>query len=215
MEAFAPEGQEPKAPERGISLVRTGDEATFLRHRLERPARFGRYVLAVLGAIAAAAGVALWISTGSALGLALGLFGGVLIVLGVVQHLLLRRDLNHWPTDALLWDDGLELVLYNGEVRGASWTDPDIGLHLVARRAPAPAQREYLLVWLMESSIPPVELSAEGFDRVTRAAVDRGLKISQTRKGSRKDAPQLIDIRQGAAAAAAALAKSVETTPHS
>lgn len=199
MEGSTTEDPESKKLEGGISLIRTGEEATLLRHRLERPARVGRYVMGTLGAITAAAGVATWITTASEVGLVLGAFGGVLTVLSVAQHLLYRRDLDHWPTDVLLWDEGVELVLHNGEVRGATWSDPGLALHLVERRAPPPANREYLLVWLMDPKIPPVELSAEGFDRLNRATVDRHLRVNENRRGSRPDATRLIEIRQGPA----------------
>jgi hypothetical protein len=165
---------------------------------MERPARLGRYVLTLLGAVSAGAGIAFWATTGSVVGLALGAFGGVLIVLGAVQHLLYRRDQTHWPEEVLLWDEGIELVLPNGEICGASWSDPDLGLQLVARRAPPPAQREYLLFWLSDSRIPPVELSAEGFDRVTEAAQQRGLRVSHTRHGARADAAQVVHIQSPA-----------------
>jgi len=193
------------------SILRTGPDAELLRHRMERPARFGRVILPMFGAVTAAAGLAMLVVAGSALDLALGAFGLVLIVLGLVQHLLFRRDRSHWPDEACLWDDGLELVLHNGEVRGASWSDPDFALHLIARRAPAPTKREYLLIWLMESRIPPVEITAEGFDQVRRMAVDRGLQMQQTQRGTRRDATQHIDIRQSQAVTAAALAKGTES----
>jgi len=151
-------------------------------------------------------------TTGSSLGIALGAFGVVLIVLGVAQHLLFRNDQAHWPDEACLWEDGLELILHNGEVRGASWSDPELALHLVARRAPPPAKREYLLIWLMESRIPPVEISAEGFDQLRKVAVDRGLQMSQTQRGRRSDATQFIEIRQSSAVTAAAVAKPSEVS---
>jgi hypothetical protein len=182
---------------------------------MERPAQLGRFVLVFLGVVTASAGIAVWITTATMVGLALGTFGSVLVLLGIVQHLLHRRDRAHWPEEANLWDDGLELVLHNGEVRGATWSDPDLALHLVARRAPPPAEREYLLVWLMDSKIPPVELTAEGFDRLRRVAADQGVQVSQSRRGKEVDATQLIEIRQSAAATAAAVAKTAEVSGQS
>jgi len=163
---------------------------------MERPARIGRLVLVLLGTITAAAGIALWITEGVSLGLALGAFGAVLIALGTIQHFLYRREQFHWPDQAHLWSDGIELVLHNGEVRGASWSDPDFALQLVARRVSPPAAREYLLIWLMDSRVPPVELSADGFDQLRQVAVDRGLQVSQGRRGSRSDSTQWIEMRQ-------------------
>ena len=189
-------------PEGGISLVRTGDESNQLRLRMERPARIGRFLFGVLGAITAAAGLAVWITNSSLVGLALGVFGVVLIVLAVVQHNLLRRDSQHWPDQAILREGGVELFLHNGEVRGAAWSDSDIAFHLIERRAPSPANREYLLVWLMDSKIPPVELSAEGFDGLNRATVEWNLTVKESRRGSRPDATRLIEITQGFAVVA-------------
>lgn len=182
--------------ESGISVVRSDAEATYLRRRLERPGRVGRYFLTLPGVVALASGLADWLTTNSRIGLALGAFGGVLIVLGVVQHFLYRRDLRHSPVDVLLWPEGLELVLSNGEIRGAMWTDLDLALQLVARRAPSRAKREYLLIWLPDPRIPAVELSPEGFDQIAKAAAEAGLRISQHRRGSRADAAQVIHIEK-------------------
>jgi hypothetical protein len=189
----------PAQPPEESSILRTGPESDFLRNRMERPARIGRVTLGVPGAVAAAAGLTIWATDGSVLGLALGAFGAVLIVLGVVQHLLYRRDLAHWPDQAHLWDDGLELLLHNGEVRGTSWEDPELVLQLIARRAPLPAQREYLLMWLMDSKVPPVELSAEGYARLRRSAVDHSLRVTQNRRGANAEATELVEIRQRSA----------------
>lgn len=199
-EISAPEpvisGLPPKPTEGGVSLVRPGEEGALLRHRLERPARVGRVVLCFLGVVTAAAGIADWITTRLDVGIALAAFGGVLLALGVVQHLLYQQDLRHWPTDVVLWGEGIELVLSNGEVRGMMWSDPDIALQLVARRAPAPAEREYLLLWLPDSKIPAVELSSDGYDRIARIAADAHLQISMTRRGPRVGGTQMIQIRQ-------------------
>ena len=189
--------------EKAASIARTGDEAAYLRRRMERPARVGRYVLTFWGAVTASAGFAFWIASGSTVGIAIGAFGVVLVVLGIVQHFLLIRDVAHWPSDVLLWDEGVELVLPNGEVRGVTWSDPDLALELVSRRAPVPAKREYLLLWLPDSKIPPVQLSEEGYERLARVATAGGLRISQNRRGGRADAFQVVQIRAMALAPAA------------
>ena len=185
--------------EKHASIARAGTDAVFLRQRMERPARLGRIILSLFGGVTASAGAAVWVTTRSEPAVGLIVFGGVLAALGVVQHLLYQRDRAHWPDQVYLWTDGLELVLSNGEVRGASWSDPDFALELVARRAPPPAQREFLLMWLPDSRIPPVELSEEGFDMVAKAAVDHELKITHSRRGSRRDSLQLVEIRQNPA----------------
>jgi len=181
--------------EEGVSIARTGEDAAILRRRLERPARVGRYAMTFLGAVTASAGVAFWVSTASLFGVALGVFGVFLVALGLIQHFLYRRDLEHWPTDVMLWPEGLELVLPNSEVRGVTWLDSDLALELVSRRAPLPAKREYLLLWLSDSKIPPVQLSEGGYERLAKAAADGGLSISQSRRGARADAVQVIQIR--------------------
>jgi hypothetical protein len=99
----------------------------------------------------------------------------------------------------LLWEGGIELVLHNGEVRGISWDDPDLAIDLVSRRAPSPADREYLLVWMAEGKIPSAELSAEGYERLRRAAEGQHLLVTQPKISRRSDGLQLIEIRPGAA----------------
>ena len=188
------------APEPGgTSLVRSDAGAELLRRRVERPALVGQYVLGTLGAVTAAAGVALFLTDRSPLGHALAAFGAVLVVLGALQHLLIRRDRAHWPDQVLLWDGGVELVLHNGEVRGLSWDDPELALDLVSRRAPAPADREYLLVWMSEGRIPSAELSLEGFEQLRRAAEGQHLLVTQPNPSRRPDGLQIIEIRPGAA----------------
>jgi len=203
----------PAAEEPGLRIVREGDAAAFLRRRIERPARIGLYGLTVLGALTAGIGAALWFLAPSSLAIGLVILGGVLILLGYVQHLLYRRDLAHWPEQAILWDGGIELVLHNGEVRGVSWTDPDLALDLVARRAPAPAGREFLLVWMSEGRIPSVELTEEGFEKVQRIAVAQELTVLQHRRGRRADAAQTVEIRQSVARKLAAPAGRTKAEP--
>jgi len=185
--------------EKGVSLVRKDEGATFLRRRIERPALLGQYILETLGAVTAGAGVALWLTDRSSLGLAMGAFGAVLVALGVVQFLILRRDRAHWPDEVVLWEGGVELMLHNGDVRGASWTDPDLALNLISRRAPATADREYLLVWMSEGKIPSAELSADGFERLRRAAESEHLLVTEPRPSRHADGPKWIEIRPGAA----------------
>jgi len=198
VEAPASEDPASRDLEGGISLAREGDEAAQLRFRSERPARIGRFLMWGLGAVTAAGGVAAWITNGRVAGLALGIFGTVLIVLGLIQHLLLRRDLQHWPDQVVLREDGLELFLHNGEVRGLSWTDSDLAIDLVERRAPPPANREYLLIWVVDSKIPPVELSADGYARLRQAAEAQRLIVTERRRGRGEAGTQWIEIHHGA-----------------
>lgn len=150
-----------------------------------------------LGAVTAAGGVAAWVTNGREIGLALGIFGGVLIVLGLIQHLLLRRDLQHWPDQVVLRESGVELFLHNGEVRGLSWTDSDLALNLVSRKASPPANREYLLVWMSDPKIPSAELSADGFERLKQAAEAQRLMVTVNRRGRGEAGTQWMEIRRG------------------
>lgn len=212
MESTAPTGTGSEDLAEETSILRSGPEATFLNRRMERPARVGRLVLTMLGAVTAAAGVALWVSSGAPLAEAIVGFGATLAVLGVVQHFLYRRDQAHWPEQAHLFTEGVELVLHNGEVRGTSWSDPDFALQLIARRARPPVGREFVMIWLLDSKVPPVELTAQGFERLQQLAVKHGLDLAQRRRGSRSDSTQIIHIHPSAAATAAARARATETT---
>lgn len=183
----------------GTPLHRSDPGAELLRRRIERPARLGQYVLATLGAVTAAAGATLWFTDRSPLGLAFTAFGLVLAALGGLQFLLLRRDREHWPDQVVLWDRGVELILHNGEVRGAGWDDPDLALNLIARAAPEPAGREYLLVWMAEGKIPSAELTADGFDHLRRAAEREHLLVTEPHPLRRPGGLQWVEIRASTA----------------
>ena len=195
MTAASPNPEAGK-PEDGISIARAGEAASLLRHRLERPAQIGRTLLIFIGAVTAAAGIADWVTTRSSFGIVIGVFGAILLAFGVLQHWLHKRDIAHWPTDVLLWQDGVELVLSNGEVRGLMWSDPDLAIQLIARKAPAPANREFILLWLTDSKVPVVEISEEGFELLSKTAFGKGLQIAMTRRGPRVNGTQMIQIRQ-------------------
>ncbi len=203
----------PGADGDGLPIAREGEVAAFLRTRIERPARVGLYVLSTLGLATTAIGAVLWLLAPSSLALGLVGLGGLLMLLGYVQYRLYRRDLALWPDQAILWDGGIELVLHNGDVRGVSWTEPDLALDLVARKAPSPAGREFLLVWMSEGKIPSVELTEEGFERVQRVAVAHELTVMQRRHGRAADARQTVEIRQNEARRLAATAERVTDDP--
>ncbi len=203
----------PGADGDGLPIAREGEVAAFLRTRIERPARVGLYVLSTLGLATTAIGAVLWLLAPSSLALGLVGLGGLLMLLGYVQYRLYRRDLALWPDQAILWDGGIELVLHNGDVRGVSWTEPDLALDLVARKAPSPAGREFLLVWMSEGKIPSVELTEEGFERVQRVAVAHELTVMQRRHGRVADARQTVEIRQNEARRLAATAERVTDDP--
>jgi len=191
----------------GISILRSDGSTAVLRERLERPSRLGMTFFLMLGAIVAAAGLLLFVTSRALIDLPIAVFGAILMVLGGAQHFLLKRDREHWPDRALLWDGGIELMLHNGDVRGLSWTDPDLAFSLVARPAHAPVHREYLLIWLRDKNVPTIELSEEGFQRVRQVVEDRRLNITENRKGRDSKLTQWILVQpyqlgQGTAPAA-------------
>ena len=116
---------DPPKESGGIAILREGGAAEFLRRRIERPSRIGFYGLLFFGVLTAFFGL-LTAGIGGSLGsigrspLSAGIIvlGGVLILLGWGQHLLYRRDLAHWPDQAILWDQGIEpgVVRVEGEV---------------------------------------------------------------------------------------------------
>jgi hypothetical protein len=108
----------------------------------------------------------------------------------------------------------VELFLRNGEVRGLSWTDSDLALDLVSRKAPAPATREYLLVWMPDPKIPSIELSADGYERLTKAAEAQRLRVTMSRRGRDEGGTQLIEIRPGAQSPYGAPSSPARTSFH-
>jgi hypothetical protein len=179
----------------GFSLLRSDASAAVLRQRLERPSRLGMTFFLLLGGVVAAAGLLLFISSRQLIDLPIALFGIILMVLGGAQFFLLKRDREHWPDKAFLWDGGVELMLHNGDVRGLSWTDPDLSFGLVSRPARAPVNREFLLIWMRDKNVPTIEISEEGFLRLRQIAEDRRLNVTENRKGRDKKLWQWIEIK--------------------
>jgi len=196
----------------GVSLTRTDGEGDRLRRRTELPGNVGRYVLVLLGSVISTAALGLWITRPSLLGEGLLVFGVLLVVLGIAQHFLLVRDRTHWPGRAYLWVDGLELVLHNGEIRAASWTDPDFAIDVYARPVRGSPNDEIHLIWKADRRIPPCQLSMEGFDRIRTAATAHGLEVVEFRDGGRKHGMRAYEIRtprQPAAPASSGVGKDI------
>jgi hypothetical protein len=179
----------------GFSLLRTDASASVLRQRLERPSRLGMIFFLLLGAVVAATGLFLFASSRTLIDLPIALFGGILMVLGGAQYFLLKRDREHWPDKAFLWEGGIELMLHNGDVRGLSWSDPDLTFGLVSRPARAPVNREFLLLWIRDKNVPTIEISEEGFLRIRQTAEERRLNITENRRGRESKLWQWIEIR--------------------
>jgi hypothetical protein len=188
----------PSDPEAAVSLAREGEAGEFLRNRQMTPARVGRYVLWGLGAVGAGSGAALLLTGNRLFGLAFLGFGGLLVGLGLIQNWLFHRDQVHWPDEVLLHEGGVELVLANGEVRGASWADPDFSISLISRRAPKPALREYRLIWGLDPRIPFAQVSEEGYDTLQKEASANNMDIKESRYGGDKRGTRWVLIRQNA-----------------
>jgi hypothetical protein len=182
--------------EKGESLLRPPEEAAQARRRRERPAHVGRFLLAVLGAVCAAAGVALALSTHVIpIGGALAGFGALLVGLGVALHAVLKRDRARWPEELHVWDEGIELLLHDGELRASAWTDQDLALDVFVRPRHRAGGEERLLVWRGRPPVPPCDLSEQGLARLMRVVVARGLSLSEYRSGSRTREARAYEIR--------------------
>jgi hypothetical protein len=182
--------------EHGVSLLRPAEEAAGLRRRRERPAEIGRYLLILLGAVCGAAGAALWVTTPIVLvaGAILG-FGLILIALGATLHLVLLRERERWPEETHAWDEGIEILLHDGELRAASWTDPKLALDVFVKQRRHLTDDERLLVWRMGSGIPPCDLSRDGFDRLMQVVVTHDLKLAEFRGGRKGREARAYEIR--------------------
>jgi len=186
---------DPPSEALGVSLTRADTDMARLRRRMEMPSDVGRYVLLMLGSIIAAAAAGLLVTHPSLTGEGLLAFGVVLVLLGLAQHVLLKRDRAHWPDQAFLWADGLELVLHNGEIRALSWNDPKLAFDIYLRPLRGFPNDEITLVWRSDAKIPPCQLSLEGFDRIRAAAVEHGLEFSEFRGDNRKHGMRAYEIR--------------------
>ncbi len=189
---------EPPPDERGLSLLKPAEEVAALRRRRERPAELGRYPLILLGVVCAGAGAAFWLSSRlrlSLVGLALLGFGLILIALGAALHLVLLRDRDRWPERAHAWDEGIELVLHDQEVKGALWTDPKLALDLFVHRPRNANDDVRLLYWKMDPAVPPCDLSQAGFDRLMRIVATRDLQLAEYRSGTKGREARAYEIR--------------------
>jgi hypothetical protein len=196
----SPEAGGPAASpsEGGVPLLRSDAESEGYRRQAELPSRLGRFVLIGLGGVIVGAGSGIWFAHPSAVADALLVLGALLIALGYVQHRLLLRDRDHWPKQAFLWEEGVELVLANGEIRAAPWSDPRFVLDLYARPVGRDAPDELLLAWKMDPKVPMTLITQEGFDRLRETAVVRGLEFSEYRADSRRRTLRGFEIRSSA-----------------
>jgi hypothetical protein len=178
----------------GLPILRTDPAAEHLRQRAQRPARLGRYALTILGAVTAGAGGALWRTQPSTPALAFIAFGALMVGLGLVQDRLLRREQTHRPVRADLWEEGVELVLANGELRAASWSDPDFALDLYLRPTANDGAPDVLVAWRMDPGVPLFPISLDGSDRLRQSAANVGLRCVELTAHGRKRGLRAISI---------------------
>jgi len=191
------------AGETGLSILRVDAEAERTRLGGERTAVLGRYLLIGLGTVALGSGVGLVLARYNAphyrfASFVLLAFGLFLMVLGAVQYLIYTRSRAHWPKEVLVFDNGLELVLHNGEIRAVEWNDPALRFELHERPGRAGHGDHALLVWQMDSKVPPCSLTPEGLDRLRHEAIARGLGFLETRRGHRKSEVRVYSISPAA-----------------
>ena len=184
--------------EAGYALLPSGSHVEEYRRRVELPSRVGRYVLAVLGALTVGAGVGIWLAHPGPVPDALLVFGLLLLLLGYVQHRMLLRDRSHWPVEGHLWEEGLELVLANGEIRATPWNEPKFVLDLYARPIKGGPDDEFLLVWKMDSKVPMCPITAEAFHRIRERAVSHGLEFSEFSADNRRRTLRGFEVRSPA-----------------
>jgi len=203
----------PSAQEAGVVLLRPGEEVEKLRRRRERPGEIGRSLLLLLGSICAGAGAALWFTHGSIVAEALVSFGAILIGLGLVEHVLLRRDRMHWVDQAHLWNDGIELILHNGEIRAASWTDPGLAFDIFVRPRRKPTDDERLLIWRKDPKVPPCDLSEVGLDKLKHAVTAHELGFTEFRRGRRTREARAYEVRAGRTSSRVSLSTPESSQP--
>jgi len=186
----------PPVEEHGVSLLDSPEQAADQRRRRERPAEVGRTLLITLGTICAGAGAALWITSRlSIVPAAFLAFGLLLLALGATLHLVLLRDRDRWPEGAHAWDEGIELLLHDGDLRASLWTDPKLALDVFVRPVRRTTGVERLLVWRMGSPVPPCDLSPEGFDRLMQVVVAQDLKLVEYSSGRKGREAKAFEIR--------------------
>jgi len=182
--------------EHGVSLIHPLAESEALRRRRERPAEIGRYPLILLGAVCSASAVALWLTVHASPVTAMLLgFGLLLIALGGTLHLILLRDRDRWPEQAHAWEEGIEILLHNGELKAALWNDPKFALDIFVRSQKGARDDERVLYWKMESTVPPCDLTKEGFDRLMDVVRARDLHMAEYRAGRKGREMRAYEIR--------------------
>ena len=193
-----PESAPTPSPEddRGVSLIHPPAQSAAIRRRRERPAELGRYPLLVLGAVCASSAFALRLDDRTSMvALALLGFGLILVALGATLHMVLVRDRDRWPEEAHAWEEGIEILLHDGELRAALWADPRFALDVFVQERKGGLDDERLLYWRMDRAIPPCDLTKEGFDRLMDVVRSHDLKMAEFRVGRKGRETRAYEIR--------------------
>ncbi len=188
----------PPDEDHGSSLLKPAEEVAALRQRRERPAELGRYPLILLGAVGVLAGLALWVTAKvrfDVVGLALAASGLIFVALGLTLHLILLRDRDRWPEQAHAWDEGIEIVLHDREVKAALWSDPKLALDLFVHRPRKATDDVRLLYWKMDPAVPPCDLSKTGFERLMAVVASHDLRLAEYRSGPKDRESRAYEIR--------------------
>ncbi len=180
--------------EGGFPILRADAETDRSRERFERTSTVGRYGLLGCGAVAAGSGAGLVFAHYDDVAFAILAFGILLLVLGGVQHILYRRGRAHWPNQVLLFDGGAEVMLSNGDVRAIEWDDPKLKLEVQTQSDPANGGESATLFWRMDRSVPPCEITSEGFSRLQVEIVRHELSLHESRRGSRGRETRILEI---------------------
>lgn len=180
--------------EGGISILRADAETDRERLRYERSSVFARFGLIGLGAVTLGSGAGLVLAHYALVAFAILAFGLLLMILGAVQHLLFLRGRDRWPTQLVLFDTGVEVVLRNGDVRAAEWNDPKLALEVQTHPRSDGSGDAATLFWRMDRSIPPCAITADGFAKLQGEIVGRGLSMNDSRRGPRRQETRVLQI---------------------
>ena len=152
--------------------------------------------MVVFGAVCAGSAAGLWfLQHLSFLAVALLAFGMVLVALGATLHLVLLRDRDRWPEEAYAWEEGIELLLHDGDLKAALWSDPKLALDVFVQQRRGSPEPERQLYWRMDRAVPPCDLTREGFDRLMEIVASRDLGLREFRSGRKGREARAYEIR--------------------
>jgi len=190
-----PEAPDPVRKDPGVDLLDAAASTADARRRAERAGNVGRFGFVALGAVTVGAAAGLWLSAPTPVDVGLLVFGGAMLGVGGLHHHWLRQERTHRPRQLLLWAEGVELVLENGEIRGAAWSDPTFSLDAYVRPGVRGRPEEVTVRWRMDRRIPLLPITSEGLDRLRAAAAGHGLRSEEYRGGGGRQAMRGYEFR--------------------